>query len=161
MDADAETVTAKVYETEGFVWVPTAAVLKYTAPDGSAGTDITVPLTKVGEDYVGSFTKPANSYRVEVTYSLSIAVDAAMQELLLDTPFYLVDGYAKMEQASVDLSMAFLLMGDRMEQLRAIYNGTSQKVEYEKEYAGHKISLSFEIDATLADGAVKTAIGNQ
>ena len=58
INADAQMVTAIPYETNGFVWVPTAAVIKYTAADGSAGADVSVPLTKAGENYVGTYTVP-------------------------------------------------------------------------------------------------------
>lgn len=153
IDADAQTVTAKPYEVDGYVWVPSAAVIKYTAADGSNGTDISVTLKQVGENYVGSFKKPANSYRIEVTYSLYIPVDAALQQALLNAPYYLVDGYALVSDA-VDGRLALVAetMNEKMEDLRQMAAGSKVDVEYEGE-----VVYTYSTPA-LADGAVKTAL---
>ena len=55
VDADAKSVTAYAYEINGFVWKPTAAVLKYTDADGNPGVDLEVKLTQNGDKYVGVF----------------------------------------------------------------------------------------------------------
>ncbi len=155
VDSDAKTVAAKPYETEGFVWEPTAAVLKYTNKDGTPGTDLDVPLTKVGDVYVGSFNNPANSYRVEVTYTLSIAVDKATQQLLLNAPYYLAEGAMQMENAMTgSLGLAVETIDGMMESLRELYNGVSYDVVYEgKTVASYKVGLK-------EDGKVKEALGN-
>ena len=155
INADAQTVTAKPYETDGFVWVPSAAVIKYTAVDGTPGTDIPVTMKKVGEDYVGSFVKPANSYRVEVTYSLYIAVDAALQQALLNAPYYLVEGYAQVS-AAIDGSLALVssTMNEKMEDLRQIASGSKYDIVYDG-----KVVYSYTTPA-LNDGAVKTALND-
>ncbi len=153
VDADTQTVTAKAYEADGFVWEPTAAVVKYNNADGTQGTDIKVTLSKVGDEYVGRFTKPANSYRVEVTYSLYIPVDADLQKLLLDTPYYLADGYSMTNSAAISLGFAVNAIQDKMEELRTLYNG----VKYEASYEG-KIIYSCTI--ALPNGKCKEAIGN-
>lgn len=153
INADAQTVTAVPYETDGFVWVPSAAVIKYTAIDGTPGTDISVPLNKSGDAYVGAFTKPANSYRIEVTYSLYIAVDAALQQNLLNAPFYLVDGY-DLVSAAIDGSLALVAetMNEKMEELRQMAAGSTYDIEYDG-----KVVYSYTTPA-LNDGAVKTAL---
>lgn len=155
INADAQTVTAVPYETDGFVWVPTAAVIKYTAADGSNGADISVALNKVGESYVGSFVKPANSYRIEVTYSLYIPVDAALQQALLNAPFYLVDSYDKVS-AAIDGSLALVAdtMNEKMEDLRQIAAGSKYDIVY-----GGEVVYSYTTPA-LADGDVKTALND-
>ena len=155
INADAQTVTAVPYETDGFVWVPSAAVIKYTAIDGTPGTDISVPLNKVGESYVGAFTKPANSYRIEVTYSLYIAVDAALQQNLLNVPYYLVDGY-DLVSAAIDGSLALVseTMNEKMEELRQMAAGSKYDIEYDG-----KVVYSYTTPA-LNDGAVKTALND-
>ncbi len=154
VDADAETVTANPYAVDGFVWVPTAAVIKYTNTDGTAGTDISVTLKKVGEAYVGNFNKPANSYRVEVTYSLYIPEEASTQELLLNTPYYLVDGYMKLNSAvEGSLAMAVSAINEKIEELRTLYNGIKYEAVVED-----KVVYSCVLE--LADGKAKTAIGN-
>ena len=153
IDADAQMVTAVPYETDGFVWVPTAAVIKYTAANGSAGADVSVPLTKVGENYVGTYVKPANSYRIEVTYSLYIAVDAALQQALLSAPYYLVDGYGLVSDA-IDGSLALVssTMNEKMVELRELINATEVSIEYDGEV------LYTYTTPVLADGDVKTAL---
>lgn len=155
IDADAQMVTAKPYETDGFVWVPTAAVIKYTAADGSNGTDISVTLNKVGENYVGSFVKPANSYRIEVTYSLYIPVDAALQQALLNAPYYLVEGYDKVS-AAVDGSLALVAetMNEKMEDLRQIASGSKYDIVYDDQ-----VVYSYNTPA-LSDGDVKDALND-
>ena len=153
INADAQTVTAVPYETDGFVWVPSAAVIKYTAADGTPGTDISVPLNKVGESYVGNFVKPANSYRIEVTYSLYIAVDAALQQALLSAPYYLVDGYALVSDAIEGrLALVASTMDEKMEELRQMAAGSTHDIEYDG-----KVVYSY-ITPALSDGAVKTAL---
>ena len=153
INADAQTVTAVPYETDGFVWVPTAAVIKYTAANGSAGADVSVPLTKVGENYVGNYNKPANSYRIEVTYSLYIAVDAALQQSLLSAPYYLVDGY-DMVSAAIDGSLALVTttMNEKMEELRQLITAAEVNIEYDGEV------LYTYTTPVLADGDVKNAL---
>ncbi len=153
IDADAQTVTAKPYEVDGYVWVPSAAVIKYTAADGTAGADIPVTIKQVGENYVGNFVKPANSYRVEVTYSLYIAVDAALQQALLNAPYYLVDGYALVSDA-IDGRLALVAetMNGKMEDLRQLTAGSKVDIEYNGE-----VVYTYNTPA-LGDGAVKTAL---
>lgn len=153
VDADTQTVTAVPYTTNGFVWEPTAAVIKYNNADGSQGTDINVPLSKVGENYIANFTKPANSYRVEVTYSLYIAVDAALQQVLLNAPYYLADGYSLTDTAAGQLGLAVEAIESKMEELRTIYNG----IEYVVEYEGQKL---YSLVISLPEGKCKEAIGN-
>ena len=154
INADAQTVTAIPYETNGFVWVPTAAVIKYTAADGSAGADVSVPLTKVGENYVGSFTKPANSYRIEVTYSLYIAVDAALQQSLLSAPYYLVDGYSMVLDAVNSLDLVASTMSEKMEELRQMTSGAKYDISY-----NGSVVYSYTTPA-LKNGDVKTALND-
>ncbi len=153
VDADAQTVTAKAYTIDGFTWEPTAAVLKYTNADGTPGTDVNVTLNKVGDAYVGNFQKPANSYRAEVTYSLLIAMDEADQKLLLNTPFYLAEGYGQLKSASSVLGMATDTIDEKMEDLRALYNGITYEVSFEGETFGYTIALE-------KDSAVKKALAN-
>ncbi|MBQ7035053.1 MAG: hypothetical protein IJN34_04900 [Clostridia bacterium] len=153
VDADAQTVTAKAYTVGGFTWEPTAAVLKYTNADGTPGTDVNVTLNKVGDAYVGNFQKPANSYRAEVTYSLLIAMDEADQKLLLNTPFYLAEGYGQLKSASSVLGMATDTIDEKMEDLRALYNGITYEVSFEGETFGYTIGLE-------EGSAVKKALGN-
>ena len=153
VDADTQTVIAKAYEVDGFVWEPTAAVIKYANADGSAGTDIKVSLSKVGEEYVGRFTKPANSYRVEITYSLYIPVEEDLQKLLLDTPFLLADGYSMTDIAASSLTLAVDAIQGRMDELRALYNGLT----YDAVYEGKTV---YSMKVELQDGKCKEAIGN-
>ena len=155
INADAQTVTAIPYETNGFVWVPTAAVIKYTAADGSAGADVSVPLTKIGESYVGNYTKPANSYRIEVTYSLYIPVDAALQQALLSAPYYLVDGYDLVSSA-IDGSLALVAstMNEKMEELRQMTAGSKYDISY-----NGSVVYSYTTPA-LPNGDVKTALND-
>ncbi len=153
VDADAQTVTAKAYTAGGFTWEPTAAVLKYTLADGTAGTDVNVTLNKVGEVYVGNFQKPANSYRAEVTYSLLIGMDEADQKLLLNTPFILAEGYGQLKSAASVLGMATDTIDGKMEELRVLYNGMSFKVTFEGQEFGYTIGLE-------EDSEVKKALGN-
>ncbi len=155
VDADAQTVVAKPYVVDGFTWEPTAAVLKYTNADGTPGTDLEVTLNKVGEVYTGNFNKPANSYRVEVTYSLFITLDETVQKLLLNAPMYLTEGYIQMDDA-VNGSLAVLVatLDDKMEELRALYNGIHYDVMFEGEVvAEYTIGLA-------ATSEAKKAIGN-
>ncbi len=153
VDADAQVITAVPYETNGFVWVPTLAVVVYSA--NGAGDAIDVELTKVGDKYIGSFTKPANSYSVRVVYTLSIEVDKDLQKTLVNTPYYLADGYLKLKDA-VDGSLAIAVsaINEKMEELRALYNGIKYEATYEGEVV-YTYELGFE-----ADSACKTAIGN-
>ena len=162
VDADAKTVTAKPYETDGVTWVPTAATLKYTNPNGTPGTDIDVPLTKTGDVYAGTFHNPANSYRVVVTYTLNIAVDKDLQALLLNAPYYLADGYVTMEKAMTgSLTLAVETIDGMMEDLRALYNGISYSEKYEAEFEGETFSFEFTLQLGLKeDGNVKAALGN-
>ena len=154
VDADNQTVTALPYAVDGQVWTPTKAVLKYSNADGSAGTDINVPLSESGNKYVGSFQKPANSYRVEVTYSLLITVENAVQRLLLDIPYYLVDGYEKVNEAYSIFSMALEPFEGKIGELRALYDG----VKYEIKQDGEPL---YTYTIGLKDGSkVKEAIGN-
>ncbi len=153
VDADTQTVTAKAYEADGFVWEPTTAVVKYTNADGSAGTDIKVSISKVGEEYVGRFTKPANSYRVEVTYSLYIPVEEDLQKLLLDAPYFLADGYSMTDIAANSLTLAVDAIQDKMDELRALYNG----ITYDAVYEGETV---YSLTVALPEGKCKEAIGN-
>ncbi len=153
VDAENETVTALPYAVNGQVWTPTKAVLKYSV-DGSDGTDIDVPLSKSGDKYVGSFRKPANSYRVEVTYSLLITIESAVQRLLLDIPYYLVDGYEKINEAYSIFSMALEPFEEKIDELRALYDG----VKYEIMQDGEVV---YTYTIGLKDGSkVKEALGN-
>ncbi|MBR4287985.1 MAG: hypothetical protein IKT50_00945, partial [Clostridia bacterium] len=154
VDAENQTVTALPYEVGGQVWTPTKAILKYSNLDGSAGTDIEVPLSESGNKYVGSFQKPANSYRVEVTYSLLITIEKAVQRLLLDIPYYLVDGYSKINEAYNIFSNALVPFEEKIGELRALYDG----VKYEIKQDGEVI---YTYTIGLKDGSkVKEAIGN-
>ena len=154
VDAENQTVTALPYAVDGQVWTPTKAILKYSNLDGSAGTDIEVPLSKSENKYVGSFLKPANSYRVEVTYSLLITLESAVQRLLLDTPYYLVDGYEKVNEAYSIFSMALEPFEEKIDELRALYDG----VKYEIVEDGETL---YTYTIGLKDGSkVKEAIGN-
>ena len=129
VDADAQTVTAKPYTVDGFTWEPTSAVIKYTNLDGTAGTDIKVTLNKSGDVYVGNFKKPANSYRAEVTYALMIPVAEADQKLLLNTPYYLAEGYSQINSTSA-LKLAVNAIEEKMEDLRVLYNGITYSVDF-------------------------------
>ncbi len=129
VDATAQTVTALPYAVDGQVWTPTKAILKYNQQDGTAGVDIEVPLTETEGKYVGVFQKPANSYRVEVTYSLLITVENALQTLLLDTPYYLVDGYDKVYEAYSIFSQALEPFEEMIEDLRALYEGVKYEIK--------------------------------
>ena len=162
VDADAKTVTVKPYVTAGFTWVPTAAVLKYTNKDGTPGTDLEIALAKAGDVYVGTFNNPANSYRVVVTYTLSIAVDKNTQQLLLNTPYYLAEGAMQMEKAMTgSLGLAVETIDGMMEQLRELYNGVSYSVSYKAEYAGREFALQADLKVGLKeDSKVKKALGN-
>lgn len=153
VDADTQTITAKAYEADGFVWEPTAAVIKYTNADGSNGTDIKVSLTKVGEEYVGSFSKPANSYRVEITYSLYIPVEEDLQKTLLDAPYFLADGYSMTDIAANSLTLAVEAIQEKMNDLRTLYNG----ITYDAVYEGETV---YSITVALPEGECKKAIGN-
>ena len=155
INAEAQTVTAVPYETDGFVWVPTAAVIKYTAANGSAGADVSVPLTKVGENYVGNYNKPANSYRIEVTYSLYIAVDEELQQALLSAPYYLVDGY-DLVSAAIDGSLALVAstMNEKMEDLRQMITGTKYNISY-----NGSVVYTYTTPS-LQNGDVKTALND-
>jgi len=153
VDADNQVITAKAYETDGFVWVPTLAVVVYSA--NGAGDAIDVELNKVGENYVGNFTKPANSYSVKVVYTLNIAVDSDLQKTLINTPFYLADGYLKLKDA-VDGSLAIAVsaINEKMPELRALYEGITYEAKYEGQVV-YSYKLGFE------DGSnCKAAIGN-
>ncbi len=153
VDAENQIVTALPYETDGFEWVPTKAILKYFNTDGTPGTDIEVPLEPAGEAYVGSFQKPTNSYHVEVTYALYIEVDPAVQEFFLETPFDLVDGYHKMIGVSY-LSTVVTYINTRMDDLRMLYEG----VHYSFEHDGEEIySYSLGLEE---NSAIKKAIGD-
>ncbi len=173
VDAEAQKVTAKPYATDnGYVWLPTAAVIKYNVADGTAGTDVPVTLNKVGDVYEGTFVKPANSYRVEVTYSLYIAVDEDLQELLIQTPYLLVDGYHNAKNDINLLTMAVTTINGKMEELRALYNGISYNVSYDslpQEFLDRyeaKYGTKFEDDFSyscqiaLPEGPTKQALGN-
>ncbi len=155
VDAENETVTARPYEVNGQTWTPSKAVLKYTTENGTDGADIEVPLTASEGNYVGFFEKPANSYRVEVTYSLLITVDNALQKLLLDTPFYLVDGYDKVNNARNLFSTALDPFEEMIEDLRALYEGVLYEV---KDDEG---TVLFSTTIGLEDGSdAKVAIKN-
>lgn len=153
VDADAKSVTAYAYQVNGFVWKPTAAVLKYTDAAGNPGVDLEVKLNQNGDKYVGFFQNPTNSYTVAITYSLYIPVDADLQKQLLNTPYYLVDGYLKMDDATILAPLVAQING-RMKDLEMLSKGFTVTKTYEgKELFSYTLKLA-------NDSEVKKAIDN-
>ncbi|MBR5295851.1 MAG: hypothetical protein IKU24_04595, partial [Clostridia bacterium] len=155
VDAAAQTVTAKPYKkTDDQVWTPTKAILKYTKQDGTEG-ELAVTLDEVNGEYVGTFQKPANSYHVEVTYSLLITLERSLQQLLVRTPYDLVNGYKEVSGAYYAFSDAMELFDeDIIAGLRTLRDGAKYEIEHEGEVL---YSYTFGLDE---NSLVKAAITN-
>lgn len=83
VDPDTRTISAKPFETEGYIWNPMSAAVIYE------GGQEEIEL----QEGQGLFTYEGISYRVEVLYGISISgVDTALQGLLINTPHYLAQG---------------------------------------------------------------------
>lgn len=87
VDPDAKKITVLPFSDGDYVWNPSAATLVYS------GGEESVELN----EGTGSFEYDGSEYTVRVTYDLYISVDADLQRVLLNGPYYLVRGINNIE----------------------------------------------------------------
>ncbi len=85
VDANKKTVTAYVTVKDGYTWTPSSAALKYE--DGEE--DIALEISSSGDVYEGTFAYAGNEYSIEVTYTMLISIDEAVQSALVNASYNL------------------------------------------------------------------------
>ena len=121
------TITALPYASGTYQWNPVSAKVLY------GDEEETVTLT----NGVGAYAYEGNDFRVEVRYEVSIPVDAAEQEKLLNGPHYLAKGLENIA-AVADQESGFFTVGDNVSMLKKLIDGSLP----------HNASLN--TDATIA-----------
>ncbi len=88
VDPVTRTITAAVYEDNGYTWTPVAAKVVYQGGEEAVALD---------SNHKGTFAYEGNGYTIEVDYTMYITVDAAEQLSLLNAPHNLAVGLGNLE----------------------------------------------------------------
>ena len=145
VDAAAKTVTAQPITLDGHTWIPTAAVVVY-----DSGSE-TVALAASGAAYAGTFNYAGNAYHVDVTYSMSIAVDAALQATLLNGPYNVMRAIDCIDALDdIDCVSGLFTIADNINELKSLNNILSST-----DTKNAITALADEVDANVANNMGK------
>lgn len=90
----------KSYETEGYLWIPTAAVLLADGEEKETFnlTESVCYYNNVEYYATEAFTYDGKHYTIEVTYELAVSIDSAEQQRIMEIPAYLVQTAKNIEK---------------------------------------------------------------
>lgn len=90
----------KSYETEGYLWIPTAAVLLAEGEEKETFnlTESVCYYNNVEYYATEAFTYDGKHYTIEVTYELAVSIDAAEQQRIMEIPAYLAQTAKNIEK---------------------------------------------------------------
>lgn len=116
VDIDTKKITADTYTDGIYVWKPVSAKIMV----GDVEKE-NVTLT----NGVGTYTYGQNSFSVKVTYQVTLNVDAALQEKLLNAPAWLKQGVLNLDAISAQSGNLYILEQAMPKLVELALNGVS------------------------------------